>query len=195
MSDDKTIGVYDARAEEYARLDDTGATATLARFMEPLPAGAHVLDLGCGPGQAAKAMAEAGMQVTAMDASAEMVRLASAIPGITVRQARFDALTDVAVYDGIWANFSLLHAPRAAFPGHLAAMKRALKPGGRLYLGMKLGQGDKTDRLGRFYTYYGADELTDLLTTAGFSVLDTREFEAEGMAGGREPCISVTARG
>ena len=61
---------------------------------------------------------------------------------IDARLARFDELDAVARYDGIWANFSLLHAPRAEMPGNLARISRALRPGGWLHLGLKLGQGD-----------------------------------------------------
>ena len=43
------------------------------------------------------------------------------------RQARFDELEVQGVYDGIWANFSLLHAPKSEFPGHLARIRRAGK--------------------------------------------------------------------
>ena len=195
VSDDQTIGVYDARAEDYARMVDTVSDPALDRLIAETPKGGQVLDLGCGPGTAAAIMSKAGLAVTAVDASAEMVRLASAIPGITVRQERFDELTGTDTYDAIWASFSLLHAPRADFPGHLAAMKRALKPGGRLYLGMKLGNGEKTDTLGRFYSYYGEDELTELLTQAGFAVQDTRTFTVKGLAGSPEPCIAVAADG
>lgn len=57
-----------------------------------------------------------------------MIALARQVPGITTRQARFDEITATAAYDGIWANFSLLHAPRAAFPGHLARLHRRCAP-------------------------------------------------------------------
>lgn len=194
MSDD-TIRVYDEKAADYARMVDTLKDPALEQFMADLPAGAALLDLGCGPGNAAAVMAAAGFAVTAVDASAEMVRLASAVEGITVRQARFDEIDDVDAYDGIWASFSLLHAPKADFPAHLAALKRALRPGGLLFLGLKLGEGEKVDRLGRFYAYYTEPELTGLLEAAGFAVADTRCFEVKGMAGEFEPSIAVFARG
>ncbi|WP_428926682.1 class I SAM-dependent DNA methyltransferase [Marinibacterium sp. SX1] len=195
MSDDRTIGFYDARADDYARTVEDQTDPMLARFMAGAPTGGHLLDLGCGPGHAAAVMAGAGFRVTACDASAEMVRLASAMAGVTARQARFDALDDVAAYDGIWASYSLLHAPRAALPGRLAAVHRALTPGGLFCIGMKLGTGEKIDSLGRFYSYYGESELEDLLGAAGFEVTDRHLSEIRGMSGQLEAGITVFAHG
>ncbi len=45
------------------------------RFMARLTSRAHVLDAGCGSGRDAKAFTEAGFQVTAFDASAELARM------------------------------------------------------------------------------------------------------------------------
>jgi hypothetical protein len=50
--------------------------------------------------------------------------------------------TETEAFDGIWASFSLLHTPKAEHSRHIGAMARALRPGGYLYLGMKLGEGE-----------------------------------------------------
>ncbi|WP_420326436.1 class I SAM-dependent DNA methyltransferase [Mameliella sp.] len=194
MTDRETIRIYDSRAQDYARVTASDAPdATLRAFIEALPAGAHVLDLGCGPGLSARHMVAAGCHVEAWDASAAMVELASARPGVTARQADFDALEVVAAYDGIWANFSLLHAPREAMPRHLAAIHRALKPGGLFHIGVKSGSGSKRDNLGRLYTYYTEAELAGLLRAAGFTPGAFRHGEDLGLDNVMAPWITVTA--
>ncbi|KUF11036.1 class I SAM-dependent methyltransferase [Pseudoponticoccus marisrubri] len=194
MSDPETIRVYDSRAGEYARVTASdGPDATLQAFIAALPPGGRVLDLGCGPGLSAGHMAAAGLEVEAWDASAEMVALAAARPGVTARQAVFEDLQAEAAYDGVWANFSLLHAPRAAMPGHLAAIKRALKPAGLLHLGLKTGEGARRDALGRHYTYYTQDALFDLLRAAGLRPGPARHGADTGLDGVVAPWITVTA--
>ena len=152
-----------------------------------------VLDLGCGPGLAAAAMARQGLQVDATDGSAKMVAAAAKHPGVSAQLATFDTLPTGATYHGVYANFSLLHASRADFARHIQACHTALHPEGILYLGMKLGTGEKRDSLGRFYTYYSAEELADVLTQAGFTISYQREGKELGLAGDVEPFIMVTA--
>ena len=65
-------------------------------------------------------MARAGLRVTATDAVAKMVDLIPEHPLITPLHATFDDISGTDLYDAIWANFSLLHAPRADMPRHLA---------------------------------------------------------------------------
>ncbi|SFE79981.1 Methyltransferase domain-containing protein [Sulfitobacter brevis] len=172
MNDAETLRVYATKAQDYAeRISNrAGHDPQLAEFMNALPAGADVLDLGCGPGAAAQVMAEAGLRVTATDAVPEMVAMATTHTGVTARLATFDEIDGTDLYDGIWANFSLLHAPRADMPRHLAALRQALRAGGVFHIALKTGTGEKRDTLGRLYTYYTDAELTALLTAAGFIV-------------------------
>lgn len=192
MNDDETIRVYDARAKDYA---DANATlfelAELEAFAATLPAGGRVLDLGCGPGQYAARLAMMGFEVHALDASAEMVARAGAHAGVTAFQARFDALEGPSYYDGIWANFSLLHLPRAELPGQLARIHGALKPGGTFHIGMKLGEGEGPDRIGRFYAYYGEDELERLLAAAGFMVTARKRGSGPGLDGSLSDTVTM----
>jgi len=195
MSDADTIGVYDARAAEYADMTDdhNASDRKLIAFIAACPPGGRVLDLGCGPGASAAVMAQQGLVVDAIDASGEMVALAATHPGVTARQATFDEIAGQGVYDGVWASFSLLHAPRADFPRHLAACHLALKPGGAFVIGMKLGSSMARDGIGRQYTYYTSDELDQYLADAGFTILDREFGSGAGLDGSMSDYVSVTA--
>ncbi len=194
MTDRETIAVYDARAGDYAKLDPSDTPSdTLVTFIAALPDGARVLDLGCGPGTSARHMVRAGCVVDALDASAEMIGLASAIEGVTARQASFDDLSGMAIYDGVWANFSLLHASRTDMLRHLSSIHTALKPGGLFHIAVKEGTGENRDSLNRHYTYYTEAELTHLLQQAGFTVGPYRRGRDKGLSGEDADWISVTA--
>jgi SAM-dependent methyltransferase len=195
VSDPETLQVYAEQAEEYARLTDDFNTTdpALSAFLDALPKGGTVLDLGCGPGASAASMAQAGLRVVAVDPVAEMVALAGRHAGVSARQASFDDIDAVAEYDGIWASFSLLHAPRADLPRHLAALFRALKPGGLFYIAVKTGTGEKRDRLGRFYTYYTDAELSGHLEAAGLTITDRRTGSGRGLDGSEAAYVAITA--
>lgn len=197
MSDAETLRIYNDRATDYAaqNQDYLSNDPRLLEFITACPAGGQVLDLGCGPGTSAAVMAKAGLRAEAMDASAEMISLANSHAGVTAWQASFDEIQGVDVYDGIWANYSLLHAPRTAMPVHLAAIKRALTPNGVFYIALKLGKGEARDALGRLYTYYEEDDLQALLKTAGFTVLNCAFGKSKGLDGAMARWISVATHG
>ncbi len=189
-----TIGVYDRMSAKYVDLAAAEAPREVANLVATLPRGAMVLDLGCGPGHHAAEMARAGLRVLAVDGSAEMVALADGKPGVEARQATFDDIATLGPVDAVWASFSLLHAPRADLPRHLTALHGICRAGAPMWLGMKLGSGEATDRLGRFYSYYGEDELRALLAAAGFAPGAASSGSGKGLAGDEEPFIVITAR-
>ena len=195
--DDETLRVYDARAAEYARVTAADAPGPLlAAFIAALPTGARVLDLGCGPGIDAGHMAAAGLVVEAVDASAAMIDLARGQKGVAARQADFDifaAERHSAAYHGIWANFSLLHAPRDALSRYLSAIHAALRPGGQFHIAVKTGEGHARDSLGRTYTYYSEAELSAYLTDAGLTPTDTAHGREPGLDGKLADWIAIRA--
>ena len=195
MADTRTLLAYQQFAEDYAeRFSSPGLDPGLEAFIDALPAGAHVLDLGCGPGAAAAKMVSAGLVVDALDASPEMAALAWKNYALRVKVAGFESLEAVACYDGIWANFSLLHAPKPDFSRYLSAVHRALKPDGLLHLGMKLGEGEIRDRFGRFYAYYSQDQLIAALQDTGFRIVAERILRDTGLDGTAFEGIVITAR-
>lgn len=196
MSDAETLAVYASQADEYAAMMEREAANDpfIDRFISACPPGAHVLDLGCGPGHYAHRLAAAGLRVDAIDAVPEMVARANAHPGVSARIARFKDITQRNHYDGIWAYFSLLHAPRKVFASHLAALTQALKPNGAFFIGMKRGSGGGRDRLGRHYEYYEKDALDDYLHHAGMNPVVHWVGRSAGLSGHREGWIVIHAR-
>jgi len=193
-ADDETVTVYETRSHEYAERTGRRAEPGLAEFVSELPEGAHVLDLGCGPGDSAHRFQKAGFTVDAVDASPAMVSRAREL-GVPARVATFDEIGGQDIYDGVWASYSLLHAPRDDMPGTLARLRRALKPGGRLHIGMKLGTGEARDSLGRLYVYYTEPELVGLLQAAGFTPTIRETRTDTGLDGTEYQGIWIHANG
>lgn len=194
MSDKRTISVYDAKVDEYASmLSELPEDDILSRFINCLKKNDFVLDLGCGPASSSATMRESGLRVDPIDASLEMVKLANKTYNIDARQATFDDIDASDLYDGIWANFSLLHATREAFPGILKKLHKASKKNALFHIGMKTGEGSSRDHLDRFYTYYSEEELLAHLQHAGFLVDRVQPGTGVGLAGEVERWVSITS--
>ena len=193
MSGDKaTLEFYDAEAPVYAPWSaPDGPLPWLEKFLSLAPATGRLLDYGCGGGWAAKRMLEAGYEVEAFDGSAGLAKEASVLTGLDVKVQRFEDFDARDRYEGIWASFCLLHAPRAEMPANLARIFAALKPGGAFYLGLKAGSGEKRDSLGRFYSYFEPDFITGLLADAGFAEPQIRLRDGEGYDGEPEKTMHI----
>jgi SAM-dependent methyltransferase len=171
--DTKTLQVYEAQSSDYLEnVIKEHPSKTLKYFEANLPEKSYVLDYGCGPGLSAEYLANLGHNVTAFDASQNMIELVPEHKKIRSYQATFDTFSDNKIFDGIWASFSLLHAERRDFPRLFASIKRAIKPNGLFSIGLKLGAGEKRDELGRRYTYVSQNELDQLLKNSGFNVFN-----------------------
>ncbi len=195
MPDAKTIAFYDASADRYAELVKADAPSdSLLKFMALLPKGGTVLDLGCGPAHASAQMRDAGFTPDPVDASQGMIDLANETYQIGARLLTFSELNAADTYDGVWANFSLLHAPRQHLPRILLAIAKSLRSNGIFHIGMKTGKGQQRDAIDRLYTYVTPSELQELLEYAGFSVLNVKEGEEVGCAGTKDPFVEMRAR-
>lgn len=194
-ADTETLAVYAKRAADYAkRFGKAGEGPHMKAFLAQVPSGGRILDLGCGPGHTSAAMKCAGYRVDALDASPELAEIARQKYDVDVRVASFEELSDIETYDGVFANFSLLHAPKAEMPDNLRRIAGALVADGVFHIGLKRGNGEKRDSIGRFYAYYELDELKDLLGDAGFRIVNQRTGEEEGLDGTVAPWIILLAR-
>ena len=78
-----TIDYYDQNAQEYyERTVDADLAEIREYFLGFLRRDARILDFGCGSGRDAKAFAEAGRTVEALDGSQELCRIASEYLGM-----------------------------------------------------------------------------------------------------------------
>lgn len=192
MTDHRTISAYDSQVDTYATLiEQQPEDQLLLSFIARFKPNDYVLDLGCGPAVSSAIMREHGLRVDPTDASKEMVKLANNTFDIGARQAVFDDIDSTETYDGIWANFSLLHATPEALPLIIKSLYRSLKPAGLFHLTMKTGTGSARDKFDRFYSYYSQAELTAYLNNAGFSVDKVELGETRGMAGDIEQWIGL----
>jgi len=192
MTDAKTISVYDSQIASYLELvEKQPVDELLMDFISRFEPNDFILDLGCGPAMSSATMREHGLRVDPADASTEMVKLANKTFKIGARQALFEDIDHKNIYDGIWANFSLLHATPEELPVILKSLYHALKRPGILHIGMKIGEGSTRDRLDRYYSYYTEDELKVFLENSGFTVEHVVLGEAVGLAGDMEPWIAI----
>ena len=97
-----------------------------------ISAGSHVLDVACGPGQAASAAAARGAQAQGLDFSAAMVGIARAAhPDIVVKEGDAENLPyPDRAFDAVVSSFGMHHVPRPALA--LTQAYRVLTARGRV---------------------------------------------------------------
>ena len=114
-------------AYRYAEGPDAPALAVEA-VLEAGPA--RVLEVGCGPGEAAARIAAAGVDVEAVDISERMVELTRA-RGVSARVGDVQELPfESDSFDAALAAWMLYHVPDVE--RGVAELARVLRPGGRL---------------------------------------------------------------
>jgi SAM-dependent methyltransferase len=193
--DPATLRFYAETAETYIANGPGGASRRLAAFLELLPRGACILELGCGGGRDAEAMLAQGFEVEPTDGTPEIARQAEARLGRPVRVMRFGELEAIAAYDAVWANASLLHVPRESLPDVLGRIFRALKPGGVHGATYKGGGREGRDSHGRYFSYLSRDELLDVYErSAPWTVESVLEYVGGGYEGTHGPWVAITAR-
>lgn len=159
----------------HGRLD--GGTAVLFRAARPSDSSATCLDLGCGYGVIACALASAvpGARVWAVDVNERALRLcrrnvaAAGLDGRVVAALPTDVPADV-MFDEIWSN-PPIRIGKAALHDLLRLWLSRLSPGGRAV--MVVGKNLGADSLQRWIVEHGF-ECNRLASAKGFRVLEAR---------------------
>ncbi len=127
---------YRALAPEYEdqglRLD---GKSELAAALEAFRPAGDVLELACGPGVWTGHLLRWASSVTAVDASPEMLALASARHGARVRFVQADLFdwTPDRRYDAVFFGFWLSHVPLELFDDFWSLVGDCLRPAGRVF--------------------------------------------------------------
>lgn len=155
--DAETIAFYRNEASTYAARGEEALHRQLRTFMATLPAGAKILELGCGAGQDSAAMIAAGFDVTPTDGTPEIALEAERRLGRPVKVLLFEDIAETEAYDGVWANACLLHVPRSGLAAIIDRIYGALRPGGSFYSSFKAGTAEGRDTFGRYFNYPDAN--------------------------------------
>jgi SAM-dependent methyltransferase len=167
-----SVSYYEENAQSYFDATVSANVSELrARFLRHVRLGGRILDAGCGAGRDLRAFADAGHDAIGFDASARLAVLAAAHSGRPVTVLRFEDMSYVKEFDGIWACASLLHLAREALPDVFGRCARALRPGGAFYLSFKHGATTRIEG-GRTFTDMTEPEARLALEAAGCSVVE-----------------------
>ena len=132
-----------------------------------------ILDLGCGPGRDLKTFTELGHRAIGVDGAAEFVQMARDYSGCEVWHQDFLHLDlPASTFDGIFANASLFHVPKAVLPDVLKKLHAALKAVGVLFSSNPRGNNQEGWSGPRYGSYHDLDAWRGFLEQAGFTYVD-----------------------
>ncbi|MDF9750702.1 class I SAM-dependent methyltransferase [Arthrobacter sp. ES3-54] len=145
---------YDTVAEAYSTvIPDTTFEAALDMAMVDhfvghmrATADRQVIDVGCGAGRMTSYLSRAGLNVSGVDLSPEMVRVAQRLhPELLFEVGELTELPVAdAAADGVLAWYSIIHSPPTALPAIAREFWRALRPGGSALVALHAGTGHHT---------------------------------------------------
>jgi arsenite methyltransferase len=155
---------------------ETAAINDIAVELLAARPGERICEIGFGPGRTLARLAAGGAQVLGVDVSADMVtfagrRNAAAVAAGRIRVDEGDGTAlpaDDGTLDGVLSVHSVYFWPDPA--AVLAEIRRALRPGGRLVLGLRPADHPLPARFDRtVYRVPTTDELIGWLHAAGFT--------------------------
>ena len=107
----------------------------VADLLERCPPGGTVLDAACGTGKYFAMVTEAGRRVVGTDQSTGMLARARArFPGVPLEKVGLQELAFDGEFDAVMCIDAMENIPPEDWPEVLANLRRALRPGGHLYL-------------------------------------------------------------
>lgn len=196
---------YDAIASQW---DDAHAVETYwvpptERFLSLLPPGGRVLDAGCGAGLKAAFITAKGFDVVGIDLSPKMIEIArTRAPNADFRVGDLGRFHWCGrPFDGVYAQASLLHVPKADWTRTVRHLASKLAPGGLFYACLKErteGRPSEEMRVDhdygfpieRFFSYFTEEEAAAHFAAAGLDVLETSRVTTANA----KPWIAIIAR-
>jgi len=181
----KTIETYDKHADSYQSkfMDFESYKSKLKGFCDILLPGAKILDVGCGPGNAAKLLIESNkdFEILGIDLSAEMINRARA--NVVSPKVNFlvgdirDLNLNDEVYDAVVLSFCLPHLLNEEAEKLVNDISAVLSRDGFLYLSCMEGvkSGFETTSFSPddyiFFNYYSEDFIQKTLGKNNLRIL------------------------
>ena len=160
-----------------------------------------VLELGSGAGEPVTRRLAERHRVTAVDLSAEQVRLAfERVPGVRFLQANMlDLAFEAASFDAVAGFYAITHVPRQRHADLLGRIAEWLRPRGVLLLSMGASDNPgnvEDDWLGvpMYFSHYDAATNLGLVKRAGFELIEADVVEEIGPDGLAERFLWVVGR-
>ena len=193
----RTLAHYDESAEAFwegTRDHDVRQNVeTLLRHIESAPP-FTILDLGCGPGRDLLTFRERGHVAIGLEGARQLAAMARAHSGCEVWEQDFLALDlPSRKFDGIFANASLFHVPRAELPRVLGELHAALKPGGVLFSSNPRGDNEEGWRGDRYGVWHDLEAWTAYVQAAGFRMLE-HYYRPPGLPRDQQPWLASAWR-
>ncbi|WP_370830307.1 class I SAM-dependent methyltransferase [Clostridium sp.] len=160
----KTLDFYNNNSKTYIEKTLSGDTSNLYKgFLNNIPKGGSILDLGSGSGRDSIEFIKQGYNVTAVDGSKEIATAASKIIGQQVICSRFEDLKLTETFHGIWACASLLHVNKKHIIDVIKNISCNLKDNGIFYMSFKYGEDEYIDENGRYFNCYTEERFKEMI--------------------------------
>jgi SAM-dependent methyltransferase len=177
----QTTDAYERSAKEcLARWDKRRhrRPPLLVEWLQYLPAGANLLDLGCGGGQDAGDLVRRGYRILGVDRTSALLSAGRRrYPSLPLVRADLRFLPfQVLSFDGLWAAASLMHFPKPEARRILADLWRLARPGGLFAATVTYGVSSRLVTNGwvpgRYFARWKKDELARAVRRAGWTILE-----------------------
>ncbi len=165
---------YQVNAKHYySETFSIDPTSFLGPLLNYLPAGASVLDIGCGSGRDLLWFRNKGFHATGFERAPRLAELAGRLSGCPVIEGDFvDYNFSNLMVDALILIGALVHLPHHDLAAILVNISKALKNGGYILLSLKEGEGLRQHKDGRAFSLWTDRQLRLIFKEGGFSVVD-----------------------